>query len=709
MAADANRRVGRGKARNRKARRARQAQATCPTSSVAPQHFVTMPSPATFTRGSRNYIGRVGALAVALGVGVLVTTGQGLSVARAQTGTDSSSAPSAEGSPDAGAGGATGTATGPPADADPPPPGPSTAPASPTDAGADSPTTAGESTAPQMDLDSSGGLDTSTNDAGQATDDEIPPASTEPEVDAAAAAGTESDGESVGAEGSGAQHDSLAEESTPIDTASTADSGGSAQESDADLMDTADAAGGGDDSLVPLTLMSIADDPVTGDEQGFAAFTRQASTVSEVEAIPTVAQDPIQTFVGVITTGLVSAATTIVNLLLSPFLAASPLGPAQPLTLWEVLGSLVRQVRYSYFNDAPVVPDQDITLVLGPTEVSGPISFLASDPDGDRLIYEVVENRRTDGPQHGTVTIDQATGTFTYDPDDGYTGPDEFTVEVSDHTTLHFHGLRSLLFGRSHTDTATIRLTVIAANDPNDAPDAVDDSRFSTPEDTPAVIQAAETAGQRHRRHPDHHRGRAARSAAPCLPGRHRHHLHPDPQLRRPDTFTYTIDDAAGLTDTAHGDRSPSPPSTTPRSPSTTPTPSAEDGTLTVGASGVLGNDTDADPATPCTITAITGRATRHPDPQPPTARSPTPPTPTSPAPTPSPTPSPTPPGSPISPPSPSPSPQRQRRPGRRRRHRHRRRGLADATVIDVLANDTDPDAGDTLTVTAVDPPATAP
>ena len=104
MAADANRRVGRGKARNRKARRARQAQATCPTVSVAPQHCATMPSPATFTRGSRTYIGRVGALAVALGVGVLVTTGQGLSVARAETGTDSSSAPSAEGSPDAGAG-----------------------------------------------------------------------------------------------------------------------------------------------------------------------------------------------------------------------------------------------------------------------------------------------------------------------------------------------------------------------------------------------------------------------------------------------------------------------------------------------------------------------------------------------------------------------------------------------------------------------------
>ena len=78
-------------------------------------------------------------------------------------------------------------------------------------------------------------------------------------------------------------------------------------------------------------MMSTANDPVTdGDQQDFAAFTRQVSTFSEVQTSPTVAPDPIQTFVGAIATGLVSAATTIVNLLLSPFLAASPLGAAQP-------------------------------------------------------------------------------------------------------------------------------------------------------------------------------------------------------------------------------------------------------------------------------------------------------------------------------------------------------------------------------------------
>ena len=94
-------------------------------------------------------------------------------------------------------------------------------------------------------------------------------------------------------------------------------------------METADAADGGEVSLIPLTLTSVADDPATdGDQQGFAAFTTQASAVSEVEAVPTVARGPIATLGAFIVTGLVNAATAMVNLLLSPFLAASPLEPS---------------------------------------------------------------------------------------------------------------------------------------------------------------------------------------------------------------------------------------------------------------------------------------------------------------------------------------------------------------------------------------------
>ncbi len=54
----------------------------------------------------------------------------------------------------------------------------------------------------------------------------------------------------------------------------------------------------------------------------------------------------------------------------------------------------------------------------------------ASDVEGDQLTYTITQQ-----PEHGTVTIDQATGNFTYTPDDiDYDSiqTDLFTVSVSD-------------------------------------------------------------------------------------------------------------------------------------------------------------------------------------------------------------------------------------------------------------------------------------
>ena len=61
--------------------------------------------------------------------------------------------------------------------------------------------------------------------------------------------------------------------------------------------------------------------------------------------------------------------------------------------------------------------------MLGPAEVSDPIPFNATDFDGDGLEYAVPDRGSINGPQHGTVSIDQATGTFVYDPDEGYHRP----------------------------------------------------------------------------------------------------------------------------------------------------------------------------------------------------------------------------------------------------------------------------------------------
>ena len=52
----------------------------------------------------------------------------------------------------------------------------------------------------------------------------------------------------------------------------------------------------------------------------------------------------------------------------------------------------------------------------------------ASDPDGDKLGYEI-----TSSPRHGSVTItDSAAGSFKYTPSGGYTGRDSFMYRVRD-------------------------------------------------------------------------------------------------------------------------------------------------------------------------------------------------------------------------------------------------------------------------------------
>lgn len=113
----------------------------------------------------------------------------------------------------------------------------------------------------------------------------------------------------------------------------------------------------------------------------------------------------------------------IVANLLNPFLAPSPDSP-EPFTpmAWAVLG----WVRRNLFNQAPVVSNPTTTVQTGQT-VTGNIGV--TDAEGDALTYTV-----TKAPEHGTLTIDQQTGEFTYTPDDiNYDAAqtDTFTVSVT--------------------------------------------------------------------------------------------------------------------------------------------------------------------------------------------------------------------------------------------------------------------------------------
>ena len=75
-------------------------------------------------------------------------------------------------------------------------------------------------------------------------------------------------------------------------------------------------------------------------------------------------------------------------------------------------------------NDCPVA--NSLSLSLGK---NGSINFqlLATDPGGDVLQYSIITP-----PSHGIVVLNSQTGTGTYTPAVGYSGPDQFRYKVSD-------------------------------------------------------------------------------------------------------------------------------------------------------------------------------------------------------------------------------------------------------------------------------------
>ncbi len=177
-------------------------------------------------------------------------------------------------------------------------------------------------------------------------------------------------------------------------------------------------------------------------------------------------------------------------------------------------------------NDGPTAMDDQASV---DEDSSITIDVLAndSDLDGDSLSVTDVSE-----PQHGTVTINDD-GTVSYTPAENYNGPDSFTYTISD--------------GNGGTSTATVNVCVKPVND---APVAVDDTA-KTDEDKSVTIDVlandsdldGDVLAVEHVDQPAN--GHVTVNADGTLT------YTPNADFSGTDTFTYTITDGNGGTSTA--------------------------------------------------------------------------------------------------------------------------------------------------------------
>lgn len=225
-------------------------------------------------------------------------------------------------------------------------------------------------------------------------------------------------------------------------------------------------------------------------------------------------------------------------------------------------------------NDAPVTTNQNLS---GDEDATVAGAMVASDVDGDTLRYSVFYL-----PAHGTVTVDPATGAFTYTPNANFHGSDGFTLQADD--------------GHGYGALSTIQIQV----DPvNDGPVANDDSvtldRDSSVviavrgNDTDADGDSLTVTGVT--------QGANGSVVIDAITGNPIYT--PDAGFSGNDAFTYTISDGHGGTDTATVSLTVNAvlPNLAPVGVDDAITV-AEGGTattLTGGATSVLANDTDAE------------------------------------------------------------------------------------------------------------------
>jgi hypothetical protein len=408
----------------------------------------TTPRPSRRAAQGAAKLGGYGSMAVAAWLVTAVATGHGLAAADT-TGTSSESSTSSSStstsSGESSAGSATTSTTG--TDASSTATTGTDATATETTSGTTSST---DQVAPGVTVGSSGGAHTSTPESAAPTAPETPPdsgeratsgetaeppqASTPPATPAPEAEQTTSNS----AEPESNSSDAATVNATTPSTASTPSATAAA------VVDTdADA-----DATVAQPSAKVTESSEVPAAQAFRVNTASSALTTQTVAAAAVTAPAAPTApVATPSVGIVGFLNGIVANLLNPFLAPAPSTP-EPATpvIWAVLGWVRRQL----FNQSPTITNNPTTSLQTGQTVTGNIG--ATDPEGDAFTYTV-----TEAPRHGTLTIDQATGNFTYTPDDiNYEAvqTDTFTVSVADGK----FNLLSLF--RPHSDQETIEITV---------------------------------------------------------------------------------------------------------------------------------------------------------------------------------------------------------------------------------------------------------
>ena len=187
----------------------------------------------------------------------------------------------------------------------------------------------------------------------------------------------------------------------------------------------------------------------------------------------------------------------------------------------------VVSITVTAVNDAPVAGDD--TRVIAEDSGSGTVSVLGNDTDVDGPSETVTA--KTD-PAHGTLTL--VSGVLTYTPAADYFGTDGFVYTVSD----------GLL-----TDTAAVTITITSVND---GPDAVDDIATVVRDSASTAIGVlGNDTDVEHDTLLITGKTNGSKGNVAITGGGTGLTYDPFTGFNGDDTFTYTIDDGNGGTDTA--------------------------------------------------------------------------------------------------------------------------------------------------------------